>query len=233
MGDYTYDNFVKYIKFRMGQRTDLSSVDSEDLYGLFANRAYRALTSKNRIFGIKGFHNRLYFPELEVEDTLKSTVAGDPYVGIPTGTLIVREIWDRTNDRTLENISWKKYRSYTGRANANARGQPTEWTRRGFYIYLHPTPAAVYNMTIDYRKKITSNISGSVTTAIGGEWDDPIVQLGTYMGLMWMNKKTEADDVKVEFKETVADMLGIYFRSVEFVALRGSQSVLSYILALY
>ena len=212
MGDYTYDSFIKYVKFRMGQRTDLSSVDSEDLYGTWVNAAYKMLTSKNVIFGIKGFHKSFYFPELETYDDSQSTVAGTTHIDIPSDALIIRDVEDTTNDRLLTPISWLEYKNYPNRATTSARSEPTEYVRRGTYIYLHPTPDDVYAMTIDHRKKITVDISGDTTTEIGNEWDMPIVQLGTYIGLMWMEEFDKAQIVKEEFKETVADILGIYFQ---------------------
>ena len=213
MGNYSHDDFIKYTKFRMGQRTDLSSVDNEDFYGLWVNSAYKDLTSKNRIFGIKGFQNKVYFPELEDADTSQSTSDGQAYINVPTSALIIRAVEDTTNDRILAPISWSRYKSHKGRADTSAESEPLEWVRRGGRVYLFPTPDDTYAMTIDYRKKITTNISGDSTTDIGGEWDDPIVQLATYKGLMWMNENPELiQAVKGEFMETIADLLGVYFQ---------------------
>jgi len=212
MGDYTYTDMIKYVKFRMGRRTDLESVDSEDLYGLWVNRAYRELTSKNVIFGIKGFHNRVYFPEFETLDDTQATTDGTAYISVPSDALIIRGVWDSENDRILDRISWETYIGYTGRATATSESKPTQWVRRGFHIYLYSTPDDAYDMTIYYRKKITTDLSGTDTTGIGMEWDDAVVQLATYKGLMWMNDIEGAQVVKAEFKETVAEMLGIYFQ---------------------
>jgi hypothetical protein len=212
MGSYTHDEMIAYVKFRLGQRTDLSSVDGEDFYSLWVNSAYKELASKNSIFGIKGLRSKVYFPELETADTSQSTVDGTAYIDVPTGALIIREVEDTTNDRLLERISWGEYKSYAGRADTDAEGQPTQCVRRGSYIYLYPTPDDTYAMTIDYRKKITVNISGSSTTDIGAEWDEPIVQLATYKGLMWMGEFDKSQPVKAEFMETIADILGVYFQ---------------------
>lgn len=212
MGVYTHDDMSKYVKFRMGRRTDLSSVESEDFYSLFVNSAYKELTSKNGLFGIKGFHKRIYFPELEDADTSQSTSDGVAYINVPTRALVIRAVEDTTNDRILDPISWSEYKGNIGRADTDAESKPTQWTRRGTYIYLFPTPDDTYAITIDYRRKITSDISGSSTTEIGGEWDEPIVQLATYKGFMWMNDFEKAQAVKAEFMETTADLLGIYFQ---------------------
>jgi len=212
MGDYDYDAFIKYVKFRMGQRTDLSSVDSEDFYGLWVNTAYKQLTSKNVIFGIKGFHKSFYFPELETNDSSQSTVDGQAYIDVPTDALVIREVEDTTNARLLSPINWGEYKEYADRADTSAESEPTEWVRRGTYIYLHSTPDDAYEMNIDYRQRITVEISSDSTTDIGNEWDLPIVQLATYIGLMWMEEFDKAQMVRDEFKETVADILGIYFQ---------------------
>jgi len=180
---------------------------------LWVNSAIKELTSKNVIFGIKGFHKRVYFPELEVEDTSQSTVDGVAYIDVPTGALVIREVDDTTNDRLLEPTSWGEYKSYSGRADADSEGQPTQWVRRGQYIYLYPTPDSAYAMTVDHRKKITSDISGDSVTDIGAEWDDAIVALATYKGLRWMNEQPDlVNGVKQEFMEIAADILGIYFQ---------------------
>lgn len=212
MGLYTHDEMSKYLKFRLGQRTDLSSVDGEDFYSLWVNSAYKELTYKNRIFGIKGLHSRVYFPELEVQDTSQSTVDGQAYIDVPTGALVIREVEDTTNDVLLEPTSWGEYKSYSGRADTDAESKPTQWVSRGSYIYLYPTPDSDYAMTIDYRKKITTSISGDSTTDIGDEWDEPIVQLATYKGLQWMEEYEKSQPVKAELMETIADIMGIYFQ---------------------
>jgi hypothetical protein len=50
----------------------------------------------------------------------------------------------------------------------------------------------------------------SGTTAIGEEWDEPIIHLAAYKGLMWTNEFEKAKLHKEEFAELVASLIGIY-----------------------
>ncbi|MCK4829940.1 hypothetical protein KA005_80200, partial [bacterium] len=162
-GTFTFANFTDYLQIMFGERSDLSEVGSVNLYQIWINQAYIRLTTRNRFWGIK---KSFYFPELEVDNSGTNTTAGTAYVTTPTDALIVREVWDSTSDVRLNNIPTSKYVSYPGRAVTASRGKPTEWLRRGKYIYFHPTPDAVYSMVVYYRK-VPAVLTGTNTTAIG------------------------------------------------------------------
>ena len=204
MGSWTFENLKDYLKIQFGQRTDIES--PTNYYGIWVNTAYKRLTTRNRFWGLR---QDFYFPQLEVSTTA-STSAGVAYVSVPSDALIIRGVWDSTNDRTLDNISWQEYISYTGRATTSSRNKPTEWIRQGTYIYLYPTPDATYSLTIYYRKVPASLSALADVTLIGTEWDEAILLLARIIGLQWMNEMDKVPTLKTEFKEVVSEIMGIY-----------------------
>lgn len=210
MGDYTFTQFKDMLKFELGERTDLSSHSTlSNLYGCWINIAYRQLTTTDQIFGKKV---KLFFPDLHTDDPSQSTTDGVAYVAVPDTALYVEGIWDRTSDVELDNISWAKYKSYTGRASATDEAAPTEWTRRGSRLYLYRTPNATYNLTIYYRRRVV-NLDGADynQTLIGSEWDEPILKLAVIYGLIKLKRYDEAKQEKAEWLETILGLSGIYF----------------------
>lgn len=209
MGEIGFSEFKASLKFELQERTDLSShTILGDLYGIWINKAYRTLTNENRMWSLK---RNFYFPELHTEDTSQSTADGRAYVTKPTAALYVEGVWDRTNDVTLENISWSKYKGYTGRADSTAEGEPKEWTRRANRIYLYRTPDDTYALTIYYRKRIDA-LDGTNydTTEIGVEWDEVILKLAVIQSLMRLKRYDDAEKEKAEWLGLVSGLIGIY-----------------------
>lgn len=205
MGTWTYTNFRDFLRLQFGQRTDIET--PTDYYGIWVNTAYKRLVTRNRFWGLR---QDFYFPQLEVSDATQSTTAGTAYVNVPSDALIIRGVWDSTNDRILDNISWQEYISYTGRTTTSSRSKPTEWVRQGTYIYLYPTPDATYSLTIYYRKVPASLSASAEVTLIGTEWDEAILLLARIIGLQWMNEMDKVTTLKTEFKEVVSEIMGIY-----------------------
>ena len=142
------------LKFELGERTDLSShTDLSNLYGRWINVAYLTLTTSDSIQGVWG---HLYLPELMTEDTSQSTSDGGQTLDMPSDAVYIEGVHDTTNDVELDRISWAEYKSYTGRSDSDSENKPTEWTRRTTYLYLYPTPDAVYACTIYYKKRPTA-----------------------------------------------------------------------------
>ena len=183
-----------------------SHSDLGDLYGDWINLAYITLCTSNDIQGVK---RSLYFPELFTSDTSQSTADGTATVTKPTDALYIEGIHDTTSDFELENISWKEYKGYTGRADSNAEATPREWTRRGDTIYLHPTPDAVYALTI-YYQKIPAVLTGTGTTDIGVEWDEAILKLAVVFGLMKLKRYEEAAIEKKAWIQLLEGITGMY-----------------------
>lgn len=154
------------------------------------------------------------FPELHTSST-DDTVDGTATIETTAGTLYIDEIYDGDNEVYLKWIPWSKYISYTDRNTSSAEGIPKEWHRRGTVasndIYLHSTPDDAYTLTIYYRKK-PSLLTGTNTTAIGDEWDYPIVQLATVFGLQWLQEYEKANVVYQAWLQNVMGLAGIYMK---------------------
>jgi len=202
----TFETMKAYLKFQFGNRTDLESVDSTDLYGVWINMAYKNLTTRNRFWAVK---KSFKFPELIVTDVSQSTTDGTAYVSVPTDAIAVYNVQDTTNDRDLDYIKINKYFAYTDRSNTDAEGEPNEYSRSDEYIYLHPTPDDTYALEILYRKR-PAVLSGTATTVIGDEWDDAILALACFIGFSWTHEYEKAKERKDEFIGLVSGLIGIY-----------------------
>jgi len=203
MGVKKFSEFKDELKFELGRPND----DSLDSYtGGWINTAYIQLTTRNKFWTInRGF----YFPELEVS-TDDDTTDGQAYIDVPSGCLVIRTLWDSTSDVKLTKISWREYINKTGRADSSSEGAPTKWCRQGDYIYLNPTPDGTYTIYIYYRKIPTLLSDNDDTTAIGTEWDEPILQLAVIQSHMRLGEFDKAEVKKKEWLETVGSLVGIY-----------------------
>jgi hypothetical protein len=211
MGTYTFAQFKDYVALAMGQRSDLQTASllvggSTEMYGVWVNASYMQLTTQNRFWGLK---RSFYFPELETVDTSQSTTDGQQYINVPSDCLVIRHVWDYTNDFSMEQIPWREYLKKSDRMDTSVEGKPTMWTRSGSYIYLYPTPDSAYNLYVYYRKR-PALLTGTNTTAIGAEWDEPIVYLATYKAFLQMGRYQESTLMKNEFLSQVSSLMGIY-----------------------
>jgi len=207
MGDLSFTEMKEMVKLRLGARTDMSEwgTSAYDYFGIWVNKAYIQLCSSDRLFGIL---RKLRFPELEVSTT-KSTANAQAYVSDPTDVIAVHEVYDTTNNVKLDWIPWTKYIGYTDRTDTTKEGDPTEWTRNGGKIYLHPTPDAVMTMTVFYKKR-PAELSGDQQTLIGAEWDDVIMALATYKGYRWLGDADHAKAIREEIMESISGLVTIY-----------------------
>lgn len=208
MGALGFDDFKEQIKYRHSMDTSPETIGDSSLnfYGIWANHAYKQICSAHRLFGI---NKRFRIPQLETSTTA-TTTDGTAYVSVPSGCLVVRTVYDSTNNRRLDQISWDTYLEYTDRADTTAEGDPTEWTRSGARIYLHSTPGTTGDTLTIYYKKLPSDMTGTETTIIGAEWDEPIVQLAAYKGFIWLGQYDKAKATKEEFIETIAGLIPLY-----------------------
>lgn len=212
MGSIGFDTMCAEVKLRMGNRGDLQPYNATtnpagnlagtDYYQLWVNQAYRHICSATNLFGIA---RKVIIPELETMTTV-ATVANTATIGLPTGFTIVRHIFDTTNNTRVRWISEAHYLNYADRAMTSAYSKPNEWCRIGTYIYLHPTPADVYNLEV-YYKKLPSDLTGEVVTEINASWDEAIITLATYKGMMKMRETDMANAVKAELTGLIADIL--------------------------
>jgi hypothetical protein len=207
VGSLGFDDLKEQVKYRLGMDTSPETVGTNSLnfYGIWVNHAYKQICSSHRLMGI---NKRFRIPELETSTTA-STVDGTAYISTPSDCVVVRTVYDTTNNAKLDQIAWKKYISYTDRTNTTAEGDPTEWTRAGARIYLHPTPDAAMTMTV-YYKKLPSDLTGTATTEIGAEWDEPIILLASYKGFTWTGQFDKAKACREELLETIAGLIQVY-----------------------
>lgn len=206
MGAYTFSQFKDYLQLRLGERDDITDKGGVNFLEVWTNAAYRQLTTQNRFWQLKLNYE---FPEL-FTDTSSDTTDGTAYISTPSGCLYVTEVYDGTNDRKLDKISWKKYVGYTDRSDTNSEGEPTEWVRRGGNIYFHPTPDDTYSMAVHHRKIPDKLSKDTDTTEIGAEWDEAILELAAYKAHSWLVEYDKAERAKVEFTNLIQGLIGIY-----------------------
>ena len=205
MGTYTFAGFKEYLKFRMGQRADLETVNTTtNLYEIWINAAYKELTQMDKFWGLKIDFD---FPELETNCGGTDTSDGVAYIAVPSDLYATSSLWDSTSDCWLNPIGWRSYTKKKNRANTDAEDRPKRWVRRGSYFYLYPTPDATYTMYIYYRQRVTS-LTGTGVTAIGPEWDEAILELAAYKGHRWLKEYQFAEDAKNAFMDIVSGVVG-------------------------
>lgn len=208
-GTWTFAEFKSYLKLQMGKRTDIENYDGVNLYSTWVNMAYIRLTTRDRFFAIK---TNFTFPQLETVDTSQTMTDGQQYIDVPSDCMIIRDVYDFTNKRYLEQIAWREYLKYTDRFDTGAEGEPNEWVRAGDYIYLHPTPDSSTDVPYVYYRKIPAVLTGTDTTVLDTAWDEPILQLALIIGKMWLKEYEEADKMRKDWLDNVSGMMGIYFQ---------------------
>jgi len=206
-GDITFAEFKQRLQFRFGQMSELTSVNSENLFGIWINLAYKELTSKNKFWDV---NYKFDFPELKTSDATQDTVDGTQYISVPTGCLYVIGVEDTENDCYLTWKPWSWFMDQRGRADTAQEGQPKFWARYGAYIYLNPTPDAAYDMAVWYRKRVSELSDDDDVTEIGEEWDDVVFELAVYRGLRWLGQWEEAKSAKEAVAELLKGLSGIY-----------------------
>jgi len=208
VGALAFETLAEMVKFRAGNRADLEAAGDSSLnyYDIWVNSAYRQLCTQKNVLGLK---KMLYFPQL-FTSTTRTTVDGTAYVSVPADCLYITEVFDTTNGRKLDWIPWKKYIEYTDRTTAASEGDPTEWNRRGAYVYLHPTPSTTGDTITIHYKKLVADLSGTGVSLIGAEWDDVIVELATYKMFTWLHEYEKSKVVKETFLEMAAGVADIY-----------------------
>ena len=210
MGALDFSQFKDLLKFRSGNNPSLETATpgstAYNLFGIWTNSAYRQLCTQDNILGLP---KKLYFPQLHTSTT-KTKTDGTAYVTAPTDVLYIEDIYDTTHNVPLDQISWEKYVEYTDRTTTTAEGDPTEWTRRGTYIYLHPTPQTTSDTLTVYYKKLVADLTGTQTTDIGAEWDDVIIELAAYKMFVWLHEPEKAKTSRDAFLEMAGGLAGVY-----------------------
>ncbi len=204
MGTWDYSRFKEELLFRFGNQDDLTS--PTDWTGRFINNAYLTLCTKDHFWTLR---RKFDFPQLETSSTA-NTVDGTAYVTAPTDAFFIRHVHNNTNDASLHPMGTLDYVNKIDRTDASAEGAPTKWVHRGTYLYLYPTPDAVYTLGIYYRKRPTLLSAGTDVTVLPAEWDDIIVGLAEYQTHMRFHDYEKAAKVKEEWLDQVAGIMGAY-----------------------
>ena len=204
MGDRALAQFEVDIKIGLGGRDDLDSYIAR-----WANTAYLTLTTKKRIPGIK---RTIFFPELEVKDESQSWVDASYRLSVPDGALIIRGVWDSTNDTKLSRFpTIREYWKRTDRESGDSKGEPTRWIRHESYLYTYPQSDDSYNATIYYRKRPTDlETDVQDVTEIGAEWDEAIYLLAMVQIHEKLGEFDRSEYKAKKFIEYVRDIIGIY-----------------------
>lgn len=209
MGALTYETFNSMLLLRLGNRTELQSVNSVDYYGVWTNQAYRQLCTARKIPETSG---KVDFPELHTKTAtdLVATI-GTAYLSVPSDTLYLESVVCTYSgyERALDWCPPERYRTYQDRGLTASRGVPREWTRIGSRLYIYPTPDAAYTYEVWYRLNPPSLGAGQ-STLIGSEWDQPILLLAAFKASSWMGDAERAKAAKAEYLEAVQGLLGIY-----------------------
>lgn len=206
-GEFTFAEFVDYLTLIFKERTDLTSVGGVNFFQIWTNMAYRDLTTRNRFWTLK---RNFYFPELETVDTSLTTTDGTATLTTPSTALVIRHLFDETNNRYLDPITWERYVRYTDRDTAASEGEPDEWVRHDTKIYLYPTPDTTGESIYVYYRKIPAELTGTGTTVIDASWDEPIIHLAAYKGFTYLGEYEKALKHKEEFIDLVQSRLGQY-----------------------
>jgi hypothetical protein len=206
MGVKTLSQFKAELKLELGQRGDIESIGGVDYRETWVNSAYMTLTTQNKLWNVR---KNFYFPELETYGTA-ATVDGTATVSTPTDCMVIRHVWDSTNDTKLTRISFAEYIQMSGRATSTSEGKPTRYVRNGDYIYLYPTPDAAYTLYVYYRKRPATMSADADVTEIGAEWDEPILRIAKVLALRKLSQYDEAKKEQEYAEDMIRGVVGIY-----------------------
>lgn len=202
MGVKLFSEFQSDAKFEFGRSASQTDLDSR--IDDWVNVGYLQFCSINKIGT-----TRLILPELDDIDSSKTTGDGVKYVLAPTGHLFVHTVYDVTNSNKLDFKDHDWYWERTDRNDANAEAKPNHWIPYGTYIYLHPTPDDAYDLEIPFRKRPTLLSTSNTTTAIGDEWDEPILKLAVIIGLRKLRMYERANEEEKAWERTVRKLMGM------------------------
>lgn len=203
MGALTLTQMAARLKSRFGENDAFSS--PTDYYSVWVNSGYRYLATLEKVQETK---RHVFIPDLETSASA-TTVDGTAYVTDPADALIVREVFDETNDKRLDWISWQEYVGKTDRGDTSKEGKPTYWNWRSGSIYLYPTPDAAYTLTVYYKKRVADLTAGEYSS-LGAEWDDIIIELGHYFGRMHTNEYERAEVSMKAAKTKLIELVDAY-----------------------
>lgn len=118
------------------------------------------------------------FEVLEEDETV-ATVASTQTIDAPDNAMVVKLIRDTTNDNLL---GWVP-KGELFRRSASVEGRPTNWTRHGSLIYLHPIPDDAFDLFVVFKTSPTLFASEADVSVLPDIWDPAIFLLSVHHGL--------------------------------------------------
>jgi hypothetical protein len=170
------------VRYRLGDRSDLSTTDGLVLLTRWANEAQREICHAFR------------FPQQEDEITL-STNATNRFVTLPATTYAVLTVRDTTNNRSLVPLEggWHEYE----RRDTTVRGAPSKWLHFKDRLYLYLPANGVYTLNVGIWKEPTDMVNIEDSPSVPVIWHDAVKILATRNG--WRDL---GDDRRAELIES-------------------------------
>ena len=122
------------------------------------------------------FVDEMLWDEITAHDTF-DTVADQEYIELGTETPDFDysvKLSERTNDSTIEIITWSEFRDIQPDPTANTGATPDFASFFANRIYLSPTPSGAITLYLDYIKLITK-VTSSSTLPFEDKYDELVV----------------------------------------------------------
>lgn len=123
-----------------------------------------------------------------------STVANQNYVDIATETIDLDQpivLSERTNDKAINIISYKKFVEDYPDPTANGSNVPDDAAFFGNRLYLGPTPTGVITLYLDYVRLITKLTSAS-SLPFEDKYDELVTAIAISYLVKWLNRGDRA-----------------------------------------
>jgi hypothetical protein len=170
----SYPALQTEVTARLGNRNDIAS-----RVGRWINYAYYELL----------MNPRFNFFELDsIADFY--TVPNQSYINVanlPTDFWHILGIRDVTNNRKLRRSHWQVFDRLTP-----TFGQPTRYSRFGPNIEFDPIPDLVYLNQMRYRARPPELADNTNYSALGIEWEEPLITLSTIKGFEALEQPEKA-----------------------------------------
>lgn len=164
---------------RLGNRTDIDARVER-----WINQAFFELL----------LNPRFSFFELDLSATFVTANGTGTYslATIAPDMWFILDITDTDNSRHLSRSHFQVLDRITGTS-----GQVTRYYRFGMDVIFDPTPDAIYNMRLRYRKR-PADVSSTNNTfeGLGTEWEEPIATLSTIKGFEALDQRAKAQELR-------------------------------------
>jgi len=156
------------------------------------------------------FMDESLFDEITEHDTF-STVASQEYIQLSTETVDFDQqivLSERTNDSTIDIITFKQYRQLFPDPTANSAVTPDVAAFFNNRIYFGPTPSGVITIFLDYVKLITKLTSGG-TLPYEDKYDEVVIAGVIEYLVKFLDRANVAmiRQAKFDFREVKHDLI--------------------------